>query len=103
VCARVTWPTLLCGPSASPLDSTMSASATFEKCPLCGDTSSLRPKLILIDEAWAPAPGKEPRLAYFADLRADDVLPQYLRKGPIEQFVDGHYCDRCGKGFVSEG
>jgi hypothetical protein len=49
-----------------------------------------------------PAPGKDPRLAYFADLRADDVKPEYLRETPMEQFVNGHYCEGCGKGFVSE-
>jgi hypothetical protein len=57
---------------------------------------------VLIDEAWIPAPGKDPRLAYFADLRVDDVRPENLREPPLEQFVEGFYCDRCDKGFVSE-
>lgn len=57
---------------------------------------------MLIDEAWVPAPGKDGRLAYFADLRVDDVQPQNLRERPLEQFLDGFYCDRCNKGFVSE-
>ena len=71
-------------------------------CPLCGESSAVRPKLLMIDEAWIPAPGKDPRLAYFADLRVDDVEAQYLREHPLEQFIDGFYCDRCKKGFVSE-
>jgi hypothetical protein len=66
----------------------------FEVCPLCGETSAVRPKLVLIDEAWLPAPGKDPRLAYFADLRVDDVQPKNLREQPLEQFIDGFYCDR---------
>jgi len=73
-----------------------------EVCPACGGASALRPKLLLIDEAWVPAPGKDPRLAYWASLRVDDVQAQALRKSPLEQFIDGFYCDRCGKGFVSE-
>jgi hypothetical protein len=73
-----------------------------ESCPLCGESSTVRPKLVLIDEAWIPVSGKDPRLAYFADLRVDDVEAQNLRGRPLEQFIDGFYCDRCNKGFVSE-
>jgi hypothetical protein len=73
-----------------------------EVCPICSETSGLRPKLMLIDEAWVPVPVKDPRLAYFACLRVDDVEPQSVREYPLEQFVDGLYCDRCKKGFVSE-
>jgi hypothetical protein len=73
----------------------------LQSFPLCGETSAVRPKLVLIDEAWVPAPGKDPRLAYFSDLRVDDVQPQNLREHPLEQFING-YCDRCNKGFVSK-
>jgi hypothetical protein len=62
----------------------------------------VRPKLLLIDEAWVPAPGKDARLAYFASLRVDDVQDQALRQHPLEQFIDGFYCGKCNKGFVSE-
>jgi hypothetical protein len=65
-------------------------------CPLCGETSAVRPKL---DEAWVLSPGKDSRLACFADLRVDDVQPQNLREHPLEQFIDGFYCDRCNKGL----
>jgi hypothetical protein len=71
-------------------------------CPLCGESSAVRPRLLLIDERWVPAPGKDPRLAYFADLRVDDVQTQNVHEHPLEQFIDGFYCDRCNKGFVSE-
>ena len=73
-----------------------------EKCPHCGESASIRPKRVMIDEAWVPAPGKDPRLAYFADLRVDDVQSRTLREHPLEQFIDGFYCDRCNKAFVSE-
>ena len=68
----------------------------------CGETSAVRPKLLLIDEAWMPGPGKDPRHAYFADLRVDDVQARNLRARPLEQFIDGSYCDRCSGGFAAE-
>jgi len=72
-----------------------------EICPICGQSSAVRQKLLLIDEAWTPGPGKDERLAYFADLRVDDVDERKLREGPLEQFIDGFYCDSCSRGFVS--
>ena len=80
----------------------MSTPTHIEPCPLCGTASAVRPKLILIDEAWVPGPGKDSRMAYLADLRADDVKTENLRESPLEQFVDGFYCDQCKKSFVSE-
>jgi hypothetical protein len=73
-----------------------------EVCPVCGSSSAVRPKLLLIDEAWVPAPGKDARLKYHADLRVDDVQDQSVRERPLEQFIDGFYCDRCNRGFISE-
>jgi ribosomal protein S27AE len=73
-----------------------------DRCPRCGDAAAVRPKLVLIDEAWVYAPGKDPRLAYLADLRVDDVKPDSLRPRPLEQFIDGHFCDKCGHAFVLE-
>jgi hypothetical protein len=84
------------------LERKMSVTSLIEPCPLCHESSAIRPKLLLIDEAWIPAPGKDSRLKYFADLRADDIRPEYLKAPPLEQFVDGYFCERCGKGFVSE-
>jgi len=80
----------------------MNATSPIEPCPICNDTAKLRPKLLLIDEAWMPAPGKDSRLAFVANLRADDILPEHIKSPPLEQFVDGYFCERCGKGFVSE-
>ena len=80
----------------------MTAKEAAERCPLCEEAAAVRPKLLLIDESWVPAPGKDPRLAYFADLRVDDVKPEHLSDRPLEQFVQGHFCEKCGRGFVSE-
>ena len=71
-----------------------------EECPICKKQHMVRKKRLLIDEAWTIAPGKDPRLKYFADLRVDDL--KYSSPSPLEQFIEGFYCDHCGKGFVSE-
>jgi hypothetical protein len=84
------------------MPSTVNSSLSAEPCPRCGRSSSVREKLILIDEAWVPASGKDSRIAHFADLRADDLVPEIKKDYPLEQFVEGYYCETCGKGFVSE-
>jgi len=73
-----------------------------ESCPICHSESSVIPKLVLIDEGWVPTPGKDPRLKYFADLRVDDLKPEYIKEEPLQQFIEGYFCNKCGKGFVSE-
>ena len=50
-----------------------------ERCPLCGDSGGVRPKLLLIDQAWIPGSVNDSRLAFFADLRLDDVKPEHYR------------------------
>jgi hypothetical protein len=30
------------------------------------------------------------------------VKPEHLSDRPLEQFVQGHFCEKCGRGFVSE-
>ena len=63
----------------------------------------MRPKLILIGEAWDPASGKDPRGEYsHVALRADDVEREYLHEAPLEQFIEAFYCDLCKKGFAPD-
>ena len=52
-----------------------------ETCPTCGST--VRAKLVLIDEAWIPSPDKDPREAHLVDLRVDDVNSENLREHPL--------------------
>ena len=80
----------------------MNTSVMVEVCPVCGEANSVRSKLVLIDGAWVPGPGKEAVEKYFASMRIDDVHSEVLREYPLEQFLDGFYCDRCNKGFISE-
>jgi hypothetical protein len=74
----------------------------LEICPSCGSATTIREKLVLIDEAWDDTLNRDPRLRYFSDLRADDLNGQDVRQQPLEQFVDGYYCDKCARAFVSE-
>ena len=76
--------------------------SVFESCPLCDSAASVRPKLLLIDEAWVERPGVDARLAYFADLRVDDLKVEAVRSEPLSQLVDGYYCSACGRGFVGD-
>jgi hypothetical protein len=80
----------------------LEAAASVVACPSCGESTAVRSKLLMIDEAWVADRGNDPRLAHFADLRVDDVKPDHLKERPLEQFVDGLYCDACGCGFVRE-
>jgi hypothetical protein len=74
-----------------------------EYCPLCGESSGVRPKMVLIDQVWVPTAGKDARLAYLADLRVDDLNGEVVLPAPLEQFIDGFYCDRCKRAFVPDG
>ena len=56
---------------------------------------------MLIDEAWHQEPGKDPREAYFADLRVDDLKPKDKSAQSHEQLIDGFYCDKCNRAFIS--
>ncbi len=73
-----------------------------EICPRCGEASEVREKLLLIDEAWIPTPDIDPRLKYASNMRVNYVDLKNRRAEPLEQFVNGYYCDHCDKGFISE-
>lgn len=74
----------------------------IEPCPSCGHHQMVRRKLILIDPVWHNSPSNDPRLKYCTDLRVSDVKKTNRPKPPLEQLMDGYFCDLCEKGFVSE-
>lgn len=75
-------------------------------CPKCGSSAHVVSKLILI--------GKLSPKGIFSDsgeragyqrkdqLAIDECLPGIIRKEPLEQFIDGYFCDECGNGFVPD-
>lgn len=74
----------------------------IEACPICGSIDAVRPKLVLIDGAWHQEPGKDPRERHLVDLRVDDIASDEVRTPPLEQYVDGLYCDKCARAFVPD-
>lgn len=77
-----------------------------KSCPRCGSTQYVRPKAILIG-AISPKRrfnGEEKTGFRRVDqLAVDECDPAELKPAPLEQFVDGLYCDNCGIAFVSSG
>ena len=73
-------------------------------CVRCKSPRHVRPKAILIGAA---SPVKrfngEEKAGYrrLDQLAIDECKPEVLKEAPLEQLVDGFYCDLCGLGFVA--
>lgn len=76
----------------------------MESCPRCRSTQHVRPKEILIGAA---SPKKrfngEEKTGYrrLDQLAVDECKPAFLRAAPLDQLIDGFYCDHCEVGFVT--
>lgn len=79
--------------------------ASVEACPRCKSNHAVRSKKILIGAASPTVllHGEE-KAGYTRkdQLAIDECVPSALGEAPMQQFVDGWYCERCGAGFVSE-
>ncbi len=73
-----------------------------ECCPLCLSVQSVRPKMLLISEAWENAGSTDRRVLFGPPLRVGAIKSEYRFEPPLEQFIKGYYCDQCEKGFASE-
>jgi hypothetical protein len=75
-------------------------------CPKCGRTDGIRPKLLLIDKFnhahFREHPEERSGCLCQSDLSVDGLKPEFVADSPLEQFVEGHYCQACGIGFVSD-
>ncbi|WP_245220865.1 DUF4365 domain-containing protein [Pseudomonas batumici] len=77
---------------------------SLEPCPRCGSAQHVRPKEMLIGAA---SPKRrfngEERTGYqrVDQLAVDECKPELLKEPPLQQLVDGFYCDQCGAGFVT--
>jgi hypothetical protein len=71
-----------------------------EKCPRCGTSEYVKPKMIMVSD-YDPRyiPGPYPFLAA-ASIQAlkDEVVPP----APLEQFISGCYCSKCSCGFLPD-
>jgi hypothetical protein len=80
---------------------------TIEPCPRCKSTDRIKSKLLLLakyspaeilkrdDNDWCGYKRQE-------NLAIDECDPQVLLSAPLEQFVAGLYCDRCGIGYIPD-
>ena len=84
----------------------MSASRELEPCPCCTLLDRVRWKLILIDPWDAAHAAAHPQwrvaCACEGDLTVDSLRPEFISRGPLAQFIQALYCERCGIGYVPE-
>jgi len=72
----------------------------YRCCPKCGSDADVAPKMLML--------GKQSSLEERAGARrpdqlaSDECLPEALLPAPLQQFVQGCYCTRCGVGFVPD-
>ena len=81
---------------------------SIESCPKCKSELNIKPKLLML-EKYSPAEifksvGKYNRYMHIpqTDLVIGSCNPQVLSSPPLEQFVTGFYCDRCGIGYIPD-
>ncbi|MCS4249970.1 hypothetical protein [Pseudomonas sp. BIGb0164] len=85
-------------------DYIVSVSGCIEPCPRCGSLQHVRSKAMLIGAA---SPKKrfdgEEKVGYqrLDQLAVYECKPALLNASPLEQLVDGFYCDHCAVGFVT--
>ena len=80
-----------------------SIASTERTCPRCKSEAQVTSKTLLIGRASPKVlfPDEE-RAGYqrVDQIAIDECKTEELKAAPLEQFVDGYYCNRCGLGFV---
>lgn len=69
-------------------------------CPCCSTATHVKVKTLLVDAAWEKRDSVDAREANFASIRADDIKPEFLGPEPLQQFIQGYYCEKCDLGFL---
>lgn len=77
------------------------------KCPKCLSNAHVRGKTLLIGSESPKAMLKEKfgdRAGYQRrdQIAVDELDPEVLQKAPLEQFVNGYYCESCCIGFIPD-
>lgn len=62
-------------------------------CPECRTKDKVYSKLILIEDILKPDTARD-------RLRIDHLQKEFLGKAPLEQFIEGFFCEKCGCGFI---
>jgi hypothetical protein len=73
----------------------------LNSCPKCKSIQFLQAKLILIGAQVDPVSEEKVGDWRKARLNVSDCT-EALRQKPLEQFIDGFYCNRCNLGFVGD-
>jgi ribosomal protein S27AE len=73
-------------------------------CPKCLNGAHVREKRLLIEKASPKLLFSEEKAGYQRkdQLAVDECKSEMLKEAPLEQFVDGYYCGKCGIGFVPD-
>ena len=76
------------------------------ECPKCKSSEHVREKMLMIDKLNAEHlkynPNERSACACQGDLSVDGLKPEFVIEGPLQQFVQGLFCEVCGVGFVPE-
>jgi hypothetical protein len=78
---------------------------THNLCPNCGTNIHVTDKMILIGACSPKAIfGDEEMCGYRRkdQLAIDECNQSELKDVPLQQFVDGYFCNDCGVGFVDD-
>ena len=78
---------------------------SLERCPRCMSHAHIQRKLILIGKASPKLLfGSEEKAGYRRkdQLAVDECKRDMIHSKPLEQFIDGYYCERCVIGFVAD-
>lgn len=70
-----------------------------DKCPICGETSAVHPKLVLIDAQWELAPGGDSAGRFLVNHGVNEVTQEQIQQ---RQVAHGFCCGHCEKEFARE-
>lgn len=82
----------------------MQNSENSKICPKCLSDKGVIEKKLLIGKASPTQLLSRQKAGYRRpdQLAVDECKPEVLQEAPLEQFVAGYYCDKCGIGFVPD-
>jgi hypothetical protein len=77
---------------------------SLEACPKCKSDLNIRQKLLMLGKEPIDIFNRDNRCGYrrWDSLAIDECNSQVLLSPPLEQFVTGFYCDRCGIGYIPD-
>ena len=62
-------------------------------CPKCKSNNNVYSKVLLIEDILNSEMSR-------TSLRIDQLKEEHIKQTPLEQFIDGLFCERCDCGFI---